>query len=96
MGELRTVRELRMREEDAFIFSKPKRRHLSTDLQLDVIVTWDDTHTSTVEIATNIFQKYIKKGWLAYQVTPEGQEIQIFKFNSTLEKIILVPLEGGG
>ena len=85
-----------MRKEDAFVFSKPKRRHFFPGLQSSPVITWEAMDTRKVETVAEIFQKYIEAGWLAYQITPEGHEIQIFKFNPAIAKIILVPLEGGG
>lgn len=95
MGELRTVTELRTMDEDVFVFTKQKRKHLVFVPEKNVRVIWNEKNAKEVEIAEKTFKKYVDEWWLAFNVTPEGG-VQIFKFDSSLKEIALVPPMGGG
>jgi hypothetical protein len=58
-------------------------------------VTWDETDEAQVSRAEEIFQKYLREGWMAFSEDGKGRR-QIFRFDASLTRIILVPPLGGG
>jgi hypothetical protein len=64
-------------------------------VQGDERYTWKKDNLEEVNFVKNIFQKYLKKGWIAIGVV-SGNKKQIFSFDPLLEEIILTPLLVGG
>jgi len=58
-------------------------------------VTWDEADMGEVSQAERIFQKYLKEGWMAFSESGRERK-QIFSFDPSLVRIILVPPLGGG
>jgi len=58
-------------------------------------VTWDEADMAQVSHAERIFQKYLKEGWMAFSESGRERK-QIFAFDPSLARIILVPPLGGG
>jgi len=58
-------------------------------------VTWDEADPEQVSQAEGIFQKYLQEGWMAFSESGKERR-QIFKFDPSLARIILVPPLGGG
>ena len=58
-------------------------------------VTWDETDEVEVSRAEAIFQKYLREGWMAFSESGKERK-QIFSFDPSLARIILVPPLGGG
>ena len=58
-------------------------------------VTWDEMNEEQVSYAAGIFEEYLREGWMAFGEGGKGMK-QIFKFDSSLAKIILIPPLGGG
>jgi len=58
-------------------------------------VTWNEADVEQISHANKVFQEYLQEGWMAFSEDDNGRK-QIFKFNPSLEKIILVPPLGGG
>jgi len=69
---------------------------LSEDGAPTVTVVWDSRNTEEVKKARRKFEEYMKKGRIAFAVTPENRKIQIYNFDPKLEKIIMVTLVEGG
>jgi len=62
---------------------------------LDITLLVDDRSIEQVSNAERIFQNYLKEGWLAFGEGAKGK-IQIFNFDPSLARIILMPPIGGG
>lgn len=58
-------------------------------------VTWDEDNVEEVSRAAEMFQKYLKEGWMAFSESQRGRK-QVFKFNPGLARIVLMPPLGGG
>jgi len=81
-GELRTILELSTMDEPA--------------LPENIKISWNEVNKEEVKKAEDLFKRYINEGWIAFRVTPDNKRVQIFTFNPSIEKIILVPPLGGG
>ena len=57
---------------------------------------WDRRSAEEVERAMKRFEEYIKKGWLAFRVTSDNRKVQVYMFDTELEKVVLVPIVEGG
>jgi len=58
-------------------------------------IIWDNANPKQVSHAAKVFETYLQEGWMAFNDSEKGN-IQIFKFDANLAKIILVPPLGGG
>ena len=58
-------------------------------------VFWNIDNTKEVAYAEKKFHQYLADGWIAFSDNSNGRK-QIFKFDLTLERIILMPPLGGG
>jgi hypothetical protein len=61
----------------------------------EMTVTWDIENRREVAYVKEKFYEYLADGWMAFSEEPKGRR-QIFKFNSQLELIVLMPPLGGG
>lgn len=61
----------------------------------EMTVTWDVENRREVAYVKEKFYEYLADGWMAFSEEPKGRR-QIFKFNSQLELIVLIPPLGGG
>ena len=61
----------------------------------EMTVTWDIENRREVAYVKEKFYEYLADGWMAFSEEPNGRR-QIFKFNSQLELIVLIPPLGGG
>ena len=61
-----------------------------------VTLEWNKDSSAEVEAAASMFVTYLKKGWIAFKVEDDGRRIQLHRFSSSLEKIILVQVAEGG
>lgn len=61
----------------------------------EMTVTWDVENRREVAYVKEKFYEYLGDGWMAFSEEPKGRR-QIFKFNSQLELIVLIPPLGGG
>ena len=61
-----------------------------------IVLEWNKDDADEVERAEKTFTTYLKKGWIAFAVTPEEKRIHMFQFDPTVEKIILAPVVEGG
>ncbi|RLI38126.1 hypothetical protein DRO66_02520 [Candidatus Bathyarchaeota archaeon] len=61
-----------------------------------IVLEWNKDDADEVERAEKTFTTYLKKGWIAFAVTPEEKRIHVFQCYSTVEKIILAPVVEGG
>ncbi len=61
----------------------------------EMTVTWDVENRRKVASVKEKFYEYLADGWMAFSEEPKGRR-QIFKFNSQLELIVLIPPLGGG
>jgi hypothetical protein len=59
-------------------------------------IKWDVTDNQDTILAEKLFLDYTRQGWFAFKSLPEGKMAQIFNFQKTLAKIILLPLVEGG
>ena len=57
-------------------------------------VTWDEADAEQVSRAEEMFQKYLQEGWMAFSESGKERR-QIFRFDPSLARIILVPPLGG-
>lgn len=63
----------------------------------DTKVIWDADNPAEVETARETFEKLTKKGFRAFSVKKNGEQDELItKFDPSLEKIILVPMQKGG
>lgn len=64
----------------------------------DQTIGWDTNSPDEIEQAQATFDSLLAKGYLAYKVTKEGSKtgVQLTKFDSKLERIIMVPPLVGG
>jgi len=58
-------------------------------------VTWDEADAVQVSRAEEFFHKYLREGWMAFSESGKERK-QIFSFDPSLVRIILVPPLGGG
>lgn len=58
-------------------------------------VTWDEVDAEQVAQAEGMFNQYLKDGWMAFSEGGKGR-VQIFRFDSSLAEIVLIPPLGGG
>jgi hypothetical protein len=61
----------------------------------EMTVTWDVENRREVAYVKEKFYEYLADGWMAFSEEPKGRR-QIFKFNSQLKLIVLIPPLGGG
>ena len=61
-----------------------------------IVLEWNKDDADEVERAEKTFTKYLKKGWIAFAVTPEEKRIHVYAFDPTVKKIILAPVVEGG
>lgn len=61
-----------------------------------LVLKWDRCSAEEVERARRRFEEYMKKGWLAFRVTSDNRKVQVYAFDTELEKIVLVPIVEGG
>jgi hypothetical protein len=61
----------------------------------EMSVSWDVDKSNEVDIARERFLEYLGDGWMAFSDEPEGRR-QIFDFDPSLERIVLLPPLGGG
>ena len=61
-----------------------------------IVLEWNKDDADEVEQAKETFTTYLKKGWIAFAVTPEEKRIHVYTFDPTVEKIILAPVVEGG
>lgn len=61
----------------------------------EMTVTWDVENRREIAYVKEKFYEYLADGWMAFSEEPKGRR-QIFKFNSQLELIVLIPPLGGG
>ena len=61
-----------------------------------VTLSWDKEDPEEIASAEKMFIKYIRKGWLAFQVTSDNRKRQVFSFDPELGSVQLVPLVEGG
>ena len=65
------------------------------ELPEGVRVTWNEADNQQVSNAEGIFYKYLKEGWIAFSEDVKERK-QIFKFDPSLTRIVLIPPIGGG
>ena len=61
-----------------------------------LVLEWNKNDADEVKQAEKTFTTYLKKGWIAFAVTPEEKRMHIYAFDPTVEKIILAPIVEGG
>lgn len=61
-----------------------------------ITLFWNKEDSEETASAERTFREYIRKGWLAFVVTPDNKKKQVFTFNPEFERIQLVPLVEGG
>jgi hypothetical protein len=61
-----------------------------------LVLEWNKDDADEVERAEKTFTTYLKKGWIAFAVTPEEKRIHVYAFDPAVEKIILAPVVEGG
>ncbi len=61
----------------------------------ELYITWNPSNENETTYAHEIFDKYLLKGWLAIGENA-GSKTQIFRFDPSLERIVLAPLMMGG
>lgn len=61
----------------------------------EMTVTWDVENRREIAYVKEKFYEYLADGWMAFSEEQKGRR-QIFKFNSQLELIVLIPPLGGG
>ena len=61
-----------------------------------ITLSWDKEDPEETASAQKMFIKYIRRGWLAFQVTSDNRKRQVFSFDPELRKVQLVPLVEGG
>ncbi len=63
----------------------------------DTKLIWNPNNTDEVEAAKATFDRLRSKGYLAYQVGPDGSKADVItEFDPNAEKIILAPPVRGG
>ena len=78
-------------EEDAIPEISPSEERVRM-----ITLSWDKEDTEEIASAEEMFIKYIRKGWLAFQVTSDNRKRQVFSFDPELGRVQLVPLVEGG
>lgn len=61
-----------------------------------VILAWDEESPEEIAAAEKTFREYIRKGWLAFEVTADNKKKQTFSFDTSANQIHLVRLVEGG
>jgi hypothetical protein len=61
-----------------------------------LVLEWNKNDADEVELAEKTFTTYLKKGWIAFAVTPEEKRMHVYTFDPAVEKIILAPIVEGG
>jgi hypothetical protein len=61
-----------------------------------LVLEWNKNDADEVERAEKTFTTYLKKGWIAFAVTPEEKRMHVYTFDPAAEKIILAPIVEGG
>ena len=61
-----------------------------------VTLSWSKEEPEEIALAEKKFKEYIRKGWLAFVVTPENHRVQVFTFHPEFGTIQLVPIAEGG
>lgn len=63
----------------------------------DIKQIWNKDNEDEVSAAKDLFEKMVKKGYLAFNVNKDGDKsTKMSKFDPNAEKIILVPPVVGG
>lgn len=72
-------------------------RHLLKEWRLpdSMTVSWNPHDAFEVERAAYKFHEYLKDGWMAFRDEPSGRT-QIFTFDPSINRILLIPPLGGG
>ena len=89
LGELEVIQKTAEAEENRDLTEEE-------NTSVDALLAKADNYASKIERAEKIFTKYLKKGWIAFAVTPEEKRIHVYAFDPTVEKIILAPVVEGG
>jgi len=61
-----------------------------------LVLEWNKNDADEVELAEKTFTTYLKKGWIAFAVTPDEKRMHVYTFDPAVEKIILAPIVEGG
>ena len=61
-----------------------------------IVLEWTKDDVDEVKRAEKTFTSYLKKGWIAFAVTPDEKRIHVYAFDPNVEKIILAPIVEGG
>jgi hypothetical protein len=61
-----------------------------------ITISWSRENPEETALAEKKFNKYIRKGWVAFVVTSDNRNIQVFKFDPKFEKVHLAPTVEGG
>jgi hypothetical protein len=70
---------------------------INQDEELKLItISWNKENPEEIALAEKEFNKYIRKGWLAFVVLPDNKNIQVFRFDPNFEKVHLTPTFEGG
>ena len=72
-------------------------RHLLKEWRLPdpMTVSWNPHNAFEVAHATDKFHEYLQDGWMAFRDEPSGRT-QIFTFDPSINRILLIPPLGGG
>ncbi|MCW4040300.1 MAG: hypothetical protein NWE83_06070 [Candidatus Bathyarchaeota archaeon] len=72
-------------------------RHLLKEWRLpdSMTISWNPHNVFEVAHATDKFHEYLQDGWMAFRDEPSGRT-QIFTFDPSINRILLIPPLGGG
>ena len=72
-------------------------RHLLKEWRLpdSMTVSWNPHNAFEVAHATDKFHEYLQDGWMAFRDEPSGRT-QIFTFDPSINRILLIPPLCGG
>lgn len=72
-------------------------RHLLKEWRLpdSMTVSWNPHDAFEVARAADKFHEYLQDGWMAFRDEPSGRT-QIFTFDPSINRILLIPPLGGG
>jgi hypothetical protein len=72
-------------------------RHLLKEWRLpdSMTVSWNPHDAFEVAHAADKFHEYLQDGWMAFRDEPSGRT-QIFTFDPSINRILLIPPLGGG
>jgi len=60
------------------------------------VMTWSTTDKQSVEEVRAAFDELVGNGMFAYETTPEGEDVQLRKFNQDADEITIIPPPQGG